>query len=174
MATLRDSHDFSRNAVSNLIMNKLNFNFIFKDAFDTFKVFETIPVEISGILIEGHSKTIWQILNHLILWRRFQIQKLNNFDSKIHFNESESWAFELKSNNLNEWTSKTQEFKNQTEQIEKIILNLNSSDVELEGKLKLIQDSSTHLSFHLGEIILIARQKNEYPKPEEMSDFLSE
>jgi len=155
-------------------MSKLNFNFIFKNAFDTFNVFETIPVEISGILIEGHSKTIWQTLNHLIIWREFQIEKLNNIDSNIDFNESKSWIFEWKPNNSNEWKTKTEEFQNQTEQIEKIISNLDLSDIKINEKLKLIQDSSTHLSFHLGEIILIARQKNEYPKPEEMNEFLNQ
>jgi len=155
-------------------MNKLDFNFIFQNAFDTFKVFETIPVEISGILIEGHAKTIWQTLNHLIIWRKFQIEKLNNIEAEIDFNESDSWISESKPNNLNEWTMKTKEFKDQTKQLEKIILNLDASDKALEEKLKLIQDSSTHLSFHLGEIILIARQKNKYPKPNEMNDFLNE
>ncbi|WKN45665.1 hypothetical protein [Tunicatimonas pelagia] len=155
-------------------MDKLNFNFIFKNAFDTFKVFETIPIKISGISIEGHSKTIWQTLNHLIIWREFQIEKLNNINSKIDFNESESWISELKPNNLNEWKTKTEEFKNQTEQIEKVISSLDLSELKLNEKLKLIQDSSAHLSFHLGEIILIARQKNKYPKPDEMNDFLNE
>lgn len=155
-------------------MNKLNFNFIFENAFDTFKAFETIPFEISGILIEGHSKTIWQTLNHLIIWREFQIEKLKNINSEIDFNESESWISKSKPMNLNEWKLKTEKFKNQTKQIEKIILNLDLADLKLEKKLKLIQESSTHLSFHLGEIILIARQKNKYPKPEEMNDFLNE
>ena len=155
-------------------MNKLNFKFIFQNAFDTFKVFETIPIEISGILIEGHSKTIWETLNHLIVWREFQIQKLTNINAKIDFNESESWIVESKPKNQNEWKIKLSEFKSQAEQIENLIEILDSSDFKLEEKLKLIQDSSTHLSFHLGEIILMARQKNKYPKPNEMNEFLNE
>jgi len=155
-------------------MNKLNFKFIFQNAFDTFKVFETITIEISGILIEGHSKTIWEILNHLIIWREFQIQKLTNKNAKIDFNESESWIADSKPNNQNEWEIKINEFKSQAEQIENLIENLDSSDSKIEEKLKLTQDSSTHLSFHLGEIILIARQKNKYPKPNEMNEFLNE
>lgn len=151
-------------------MNKLNFKFIFQNAFDTFKVFETIPIEISGILIEGHSKTIWQTLNHLIIWRDFKIQKRTNINIKIDFNESESWIVESKPSNSNEWKKRISEFKNQAERIE----NLDSLDLKLEEKLKLIQDSSTHLSFHLGEIILIARQKNKYPKPNEMNKFLNQ
>jgi exonuclease VII small subunit len=155
-------------------MNKLNFNYIFKNAFDTFKVFDTIPPEISGVVIEGHSKTIWQTLNHLIIWREFQIQKLTKANAEIDFDESESWISELKPNNPNEWNKKISMFKSQAERIENLIKNLDTSDLQLEEKLKLIQDSSTHLSFHLGEIIVIARQKNKYPKPSEMSEFLKE
>lgn len=154
-------------------MTKLNFKYIFQNAFDSFKVFETIPIEISGILIEGHSKTIWQTLNHLIKWREFQIQKLINFNIKVGFNESESWLADLTPNNQDEWKRKIGEFKKQAAQIENQIENLDYSDLELEQKLKLIIDSSTHLSFHLGEIILIARQKNKYPKPHEMNEFLN-
>ena len=154
-------------------MTKLNFKYIFQNAFDSFKVFETIPIEISGILVEGHSKTIWQTLNHLLKWREFQIQKLINFNIKVGFNESESWLADLKPNNQNEWKRKIGEFKKQAAQIENQIENLDYLDLELEQKLKLIIDSSTHLSFHLGEIILIARQKNKYPKPHEMNEFLN-
>lgn len=155
-------------------MTKLNFKFIFQNAFDSFKVFETIPIEISGILIEGHSKTIWQTLNHLIKWREFQILKIADIEKKSDFIESESWIAELEPNNPNDWKKKISIFKSQSEQIENQIKNLDLSDLRLEEKLKLIQDSSTHLSFHLGEIILIARQKNKYPQPNEMNEFLAE
>ena len=153
-------------------MDKLNFKYIFKNAFDTFKVFDTIPFEISGDVSEGYSKTIWETLNHLIVWREFQIQKLTNVDAAIDFDESESWISESKPNNLNEWNIKISAFKNQAKLIDNLIENLDSSDLQLEEKLKLIQDSSTHLSFHLGEIIVIARQKNKYPQPSEMNEFL--
>ncbi|WP_055435513.1 hypothetical protein [Lacinutrix algicola] len=155
-------------------MTKLNFKFIFQNAFDSFKVFETIPIEISGILIEGHSKTIWQTLNHLIKWREFQILKIADIEKKNDFIESESWITELEPKNPNDWKKKISIFKSQSEQIENQIKNLDLSDLRLEEKLKLIQDSSTHLSFHLGEIILIARQKNKYPQPNEMNEFLAE
>ena len=152
----------------------INFNYIFKNAFDSFKVFETIPIEISGILIEGHSKTIWETLNHLIKWREILIQKLTNINENIDFDESESWIADSKPKNENEWKIKKSEFSNQTEKIKKIIENLDYSELKLNEKLRLIQDASTHLSFHLGEIILIARQKNKYPKPSEMNEFLNE
>lgn len=155
-------------------MNTFNFNYIFKDAFDTFKVFETITIEVSGILTESHSKTIWQTLNHLIIWRTHLIQKLTNIELDTHFNESKSWLIQSKPNNKKQWDSKLNEFNLQSVKIKTLINSLNFSDSNLEEKLKLILDSSTHLSFHLGEIILIARQKNKYPQPSEMKEFLRE
>ena len=155
-------------------MNKVNFEYIFQNAFDTFKVFETIPFEISGTLIEGHSKTIWQTLNHLISWRAHQLLQLKNRCVKIDFIEAESWITQTEPTNLDEWKKAINIFNKQTEKLQKIILQLDSSEVRLEEKLKLIQDSSTHLCFHLGEIILIARQKNKYPKQSEMNEFLKE
>lgn len=153
-------------------MGALDIKYIFQDAFDTFKVFEIIPFEISGVLIEGHSKTIWQTLNHLIRWRDFQIRKLKSIGREIEFHESESWIVQSEPNSIDQWKAQLNEFKIQTEQIKELIASLDTSDSQLDEKLKNIQESSVHLSFHLGEIILIARQKNAYPKPHEMAEFL--
>ena len=44
----------------------------------------------------------------------------------------------------------------------------------MKQKLKIVQTLSVHLSFHLGEIVLILRQNGHYPMPHEMQAFLSE
>ncbi|CAM4154273.1 hypothetical protein FLAN108750_12955 [Flavobacterium antarcticum] len=153
-------------------MISLNFKYIFQNAFDTYKVFDTIPFEISGTLIEGQSKTIWQTLNHLIIWREFQFRQLKDIETDFNFVESDSWIDSIKPVDKLEWSLKIDEFKTQSETIQNLIQNLDSTDSLLEKKLKIIQDSSTHLAFHLGEIILIARVKKMYPTPEQMSLFL--
>lgn len=153
-------------------MISLNFNIIFQNAFDTYKVFETIPFEISDTRIEGQSKTIWQTLNHLVIWREFQLRQLENIEIEFNFVESDSWIEFIKPVDNLEWLMKINEFKTQTEKIINLINKLDSADLLLEKKLKIIQDSSTHLAFHLGEIILIARVKNVYPTSEKMNEFL--
>lgn len=153
-------------------MTPLNFNIIFQNAFDTYKVFETIPFEISDTLIEGQSKTIWQTLNHLVIWRKFQLRQLENIEIEFNFVESDSWLDGIKPVDNLEWLSKIDAFKTQTKKLINLINKLDSADIFLEKKLKIIQDSSTHLAFHLGEIILIARMKNMYPNSEKMSEFL--
>ena len=153
-------------------MVPLNFNIIFQNAFDTYKTFETIPFEIKDTLIEGQSKTIWQTLNHLVIWMEFQLWQLENIENDFNFVESDSWIESIKPVDNLEWLLKINEFKTQTEKIINLIDKLDSADLLLEKKLKIIQDSSTHLAFHLGEIILIARVKNVYPTSEKMNEFL--
>ncbi|MCH2044470.1 MAG: DinB family protein [Saprospiraceae bacterium] len=153
-------------------MEKLNFSYIFKNSFETFKVFETIPMKVAGILIEGHTSSIWQILNHLVIWQRFGIEKLSNINTEIQFDEAQSWIKEQAPKDVMEWNNKIQEFDQQVAQLKQFIQTLNMEDAMLNEKLEIVQEASIHLSFHLGEIILMARQKNKYPKPSEMKAFL--
>lgn len=155
-------------------MSNLNFRHIFQNAFDTFKVFETIPLEIVGTLVAGQTTTIWQTLNHLTLWRAYHIQKLKDTSSQVEFNEAASWISESAPKDIAEWQAKTEEFHQQTKQLEGIITILHASDPQLEEKFKILHESSTNLSFHLGEIILIARQQGKYPQPYEMAEFLKD
>lgn len=129
-------------------------------------------MEMAGILVEGHASSIWQILNHLVIWQRFSIQKLNNINAEIQFDETQSWIKEQAPKSLMEWKNKIQEFNQQVVQVEQFIKTLRMEDAMLNNKLQLIQEAGIHLSFHLGEIILMARQKNKYPKPSEMRTFL--
>lgn len=53
-----------------------------------------------------------------------------------------------------------------------MISELDIADPHINQKLKLIQDLSVHLSFHLGEVILMRRMAGTYPLPHQMKDFL--
>jgi hypothetical protein len=45
---------------------------------------------------------------------------------------------------------------------------------DIQVKLNTIQEITNHLSFHVGEIILIRRQMRNFPLPGEMKKFLAE
>lgn len=153
-------------------MSDLNFSHIFKNAFDTFKVFETISFDFFGLIINGHSTSIWQILNHLVIWQEFQLKQLNSTSSNHFFDETASWVANSSPANKKQWLAKINEFNIQITTLKSIAYSLSIADDNLNDQLKIIQESSTHLSFHIGEIILIARQKNQYPQPSEMTLFL--
>ncbi|MBL4707648.1 MAG: hypothetical protein JKY48_04320 [Flavobacteriales bacterium] len=146
---------------------------IFQESFQTFKVFETLPFEIYGIQIKGHSKTIWQILNHLVFWQEYQLTTFEGKNDQA-FDESISWKSTNSPANVEELNQKIQAFLSQIKQIELKASSFLLNDLNDTLMLKTMIELSSHLSFHLGEIILLARLENVYPQPEDMSGFLED
>jgi len=152
-------------------MNQNPFQILFKDAFDTFKVFYAINLKETGHVSPKAPKTIWQILNHLIAWQAYQIDLLQSVESVI-LNEEASWISQLETDSQDELEKAVSRFDSQIQQINNEVSNLYSDDPLIYTKLKILQDLSVHLSFHLGEIILMRRMMGTYPLPQEMKEFL--
>jgi uncharacterized damage-inducible protein DinB len=154
-------------------MNKLDFGDIFFDSFDTFKVFDDLKLDQVNQTILNTPKTVWQILNHLIIWQQDQLNMLNGKTDLLSINETETWNVtypeeqELVDNAV-------LTFKDQIKSIKAIIAELTTETTDIQLKLKCIQEIANHLSFHLGEIILIRRQMKNFPLPGEMKKFLTE
>ena len=152
-------------------MSQNQFQILFQDAFDTFKVFHAITQSETGCAIPKAPKTIWQILNHLIAWQEYQLGLLHWVESVI-LNEESTWIIQLKTDSQDELEKAVLKFDSQIQQIKNEVINLNSADLLIFTKLKVLQDLSVHLSFHIGEIILMRRMMGTYPLPQEMKEFL--
>ena len=150
----------------------MTFDKIFSDSFDTFKVLHHIDVSTASLQAVNTPKSIWQILNHLIIWQEFQLRKLKGLDSTA-IEESDTWKTEpiVRDQELLQQSVST--FHNQMEQVKNEIKILSTESNDIEIKLKIVQDLSVHLSFHLGEMILQMRQNGHYPMPSEMKAFLA-
>ena len=151
----------------------MDLEFIFKDSFDTFKVIDKLETQQASLTINNSPKSVWQILNHLIIWQDFQILKLCGNDT-ININEIDTWNVgkEITSQSLlNETIGK---FERQIEIIKDELTKMSISQIDIERKMKIIQDLTVHLSFHLGEVVLVLRQNGYYPMPSEMNAFLAE
>ena len=61
---------------------------------------------------------------------------------------------------------------NQIEIIQQEIKKVCLTQKDSASKLKVIQELTCHLSFHLGEVVLIRRLKGTYPLPHQMKEFL--
>lgn len=149
----------------------MQFELLFSEAFDTFKAFENLSFDIVTQITPGTPKTLWQILNHLIIWQESQISFLQDEAVEKPVTEMETWNVEI-SPGQNEIDNAVSIFNAQLFNINTIISNLSLKDTNIEFKLKTLQDMSNHLSFHLGEIVIIRRQCKNYPMPEEMKAFL--
>lgn len=150
----------------------MNFYNIFAESLDTFKAFDKLVVTNVGDRLEKSPKTVWQILNHLIIWQKYQLQYLQNPLEEITFNESFSWIPGESPKHQKELDETIQIFHSQLGMLKELLHQLTFTDSLLENKLKTIQNLSSHLSFHLGEVIHLRRLVGEYPQPEQMRDFL--
>ena len=152
----------------------MTYNYIFKDSFNTFKVFNNLTVKQVNRSPGKTPQTIWQILNHLALFQEYQLKLLKGKASTVlKFDEAKTW---LKDQNVQTQTKLNEivtQILGQLDEINLEINILNSSQSDIPQKLKIIQELSLHLSFHLGEIVLIRRMNDDYPHPNEMKEFLS-
>jgi hypothetical protein len=154
-------------------MNKLDFEDIFFDSFDTFKVFDDLKLEQVNEAAPNTPKTVWQILNHLIIWQQDQLNMLNGKTDLLSINETETWnVTHPEEQRIVDNAVLT--FKDQIKSIKAIIASLSTDMPDIQVKLKTIQEITNHLSFHVGEIILIRRQMKNFPLPGEMKKFLAE
>ena len=150
----------------------LDFNKIFAGAFDTFKVFDNLSINQASETLTNTPKNIWQILNHLIIWQAYQIALIQG-KVTAHINESQTWATGPEIAEQNKLNTSINIFNTQIEVIKNELGKLIPDGDSISIRIKLFQELASHLSFHLGEIILIRRQLRNYPMPDEMSAFLN-
>ena len=146
---------------------------LFTESFDTFNVFDKLDTKQASLTNNNSPKSIWQILSHLIIWQDYQIKKLCGNETK-EISEIDTWFAEkdiIDQSLLNDYIAK---FEKQIEKVRSELTKMTTEQKDVEQKLKIVQDLTVHLSFHLGEIVLIMRQNGHYPMPSEMQYFLTD
>jgi uncharacterized damage-inducible protein DinB len=152
----------------------MNFSNIFAESLDTFKVFDNLEVTNVGERLPNSPKTIWQILNHLTAWQAHQLGQLMYPSNQATFHESLSWISEKTPDSQQELKQSVQQFYTQIEDLKKLLCQLTQEEPALESKLKIIQHLTSHLAFHVGEVVHLRRILGEYPQPEHMQEFLAD
>ena len=145
---------------------------LFVDSFDTFKVFDKLDTQKASLTNNNSPKSIWQILSHLIIWQDYQIKKLCDNDTK-DINEIETWFTEKNIVDQSALNDNIAKFEKQIKTVKMELGKMTTGQKDIEQKLKIVQELTIHLSFHLGEIVLIMRQNGHYPMPNEMKAFLT-
>jgi hypothetical protein len=154
-------------------MQQSHFKMLFHNSFDTFKVFENLNVNETGNTPANAPKTIWQILNHLIAWQGHQLNQIKNVEQVFDIDEEATWVSAGNAASQDELNNAVSLFKKQLSQLKNKTGKFDIDDKDIVRKLKLVQDLSVHLSFHVGEVILMRRMAGTYPLPHEMKAFLS-
>jgi hypothetical protein len=141
-------------------------------ALDTFRAFDDLTVENSGDGQHTFPTSIWQILNHLIAWQAYQLGRLRGVVPGKPMDESQTWLKEKFPENEAVLGAAVEAFKGQLAAIRAEAARFPAMEEEWISKLGIIQEISLHLSFHLGEVVLMRRMGGSYPMPHQMREFL--
>jgi uncharacterized damage-inducible protein DinB len=142
------------------------------NALDTFRAFDNLTVEISGNNQQSFPTSIWQILNHLIGWQAYQLSRLKGVVPGKLIDESETWLEEVSPENEAVLAAAVETFKGQLADMRAEATRLPAAEEERVSKLGIILEVGLHLSFHLGEVVLMRRVQGSYPMPHQMKAFL--
>lgn len=153
-------------------MTQTDIGKVFKDAFDTFKAFDNLTVKSSGADQDEFPTSVWQIINHLLTWQAYQISCLQGDTPEKQISEVETWISKRIPPSETVLQAAVTQFEKQLEAIQTEVNRLPAKGEPLTDKLKVIQEIALHLSFHVGEVVLMRRVKESYPMPHQMKEFL--
>ena len=150
----------------------MNSKSLFDHALNTFKAFDNLTVESSGLDQDEFPTSIWQILQHLITWQAFHLGQLQGVVPEKPFREEATWSGEKSPPSDAVLQTAVKEFNEQLASFQSAINQAGATDEQGLDKQKIIQEVALHLAFHLGEVVLIRRMKGSYPLPHQMKAFL--
>ena len=145
---------------------------LFEQAFDTFKAFDNLTVANSSAEQQAFPTTIWQILQHLLAWQTHQLAHLQGTASAEVFDEKRSWHAARIPPSEAALQAAVAQFKHQLVELQTWASATIGDGQQVLAQGVILQDVALHLSFHLGEVVLMRRLQGSYPLPAHMREFL--
>jgi uncharacterized damage-inducible protein DinB len=145
---------------------------LFAQAFDTFKAFDNLTVESSSAEQQAFPASIWQILQHLLVWQAHQLVQLQGITSVETFDEKRSWDAARIPPSEAALQAAIRQFKHQLLELQRWANQAKGNAQQVVAQALILQEVALHLSFHLGEVVLMRRLQGSYPLPAHMQEFL--
>lgn len=145
---------------------------LFEQAFDTFKAFDDLTVASSSWEQEVFPASIWQILQHLLVWQTQQLAQLRGTVPAEAFDEKQSWGAERVPPSEVALQAAVTQFKHHLAELQTYANQARGESSEVLEQGLVLQSVALHLSFHLGEVVLMRRLQGSYPWPAHMQEFL--
>lgn len=145
---------------------------LFDQAFDTFKAFDDLTVENSSVEQVAFPTSIWQILHHLLEWQTHQLGQLQGTASADAFDETQSWTVARAPISEAALQAAVKQFKQQLVELRTWASEAQGDASQILTQGLVLQSVALHLSFHLGEVVLMRRLQGSYPLPAHMAAFL--
>ena len=131
-----------------------------------YNVLEDLKVETAGKEIKDSPYTIWQILKHINFWQGKFISYIKDESTPPVLSAKEGWSFPKFPANEEELKNEIQRFSSELDEA------INFSETELSKKAQkyksgydVLQAMASHISYHIGEIVLLRRIIGNWPPP---------
>jgi hypothetical protein len=145
---------------------------LFEQAFDTFKAFDDLTVASSSWEQEAFPASIWQILQHLLAWQAQQLAQLQGTALPASFDEKRSWEAARMPPSEAALQAAVTQFKHQLAALQTYTDQVKEDPQVALAQCQVLLEVALHLSFHLGEVVLMRRLQSTYPLPAHMPEFL--
>jgi hypothetical protein len=129
-------------------------------------VLEDLTVEIAGCQVQNSPYTIWQVLKHLNFWQERFIGYIKEENTPPVLQAKEGWSFPLSPQSPEELDKEIQKFNSGLKTIMSLTQSeLNKKAQKYETGYDVLQAMASHISYHLGEIVLLRRIIGAWPPP---------
>lgn len=127
-----------------------------------------LKLDISGKKVINTPYTIWQLLNHLNYWQTKFLQKLQGKEVSFNINWEEGWEGSLNAANQEILDRKIKNLLGNIVKATDILIS-EGDKVEphkyYQDKFDVLQAMASHISYHLGELIILRRMFGAWNAP---------
>ena len=124
-------------------------------------VLEGLKLDYTGKKILNTPYTIWQCLKHINYWQEKFIRRLKGEDVEADYSWKEGWEEDLNASSQEELNSEVRLFSESLDTVRTLLNENPPSLMEPSGKYDsrylVIQTMASHISYHIGEIVLLRR-----------------
>lgn len=133
------------------------------------KALDCLKVNITGRKILNTPYTIWQLLKHINYWQdKFLNRLVGNDDVLIVCNWMEGWEEQLNTEYQEELDREIKKLLDGIEKATDLLIQESDHSICSNGyknKYDVVQAMASHVSYHLGEVILLRRIFGSWQEP---------
>jgi len=133
------------------------------------RAFEGITWRDAGLTVQNYPHTIWQLLKHMNYWQDRLISRIEGMKVLPAKSSDDGWDFDLSAENEEAYRRELGKFLTSIDYITQTMLpradELKGSKGDYPNGYSVIQTMASHLSYHIGEVVLVRRMLGLWPPP---------
>lgn len=133
------------------------------------RAFEGLTWRQAGLPVPNSPHTIWQLLGHLNYWQDRFISRIEGMKVLPAKTSDDGWKFDAAPENEESYKRELGKLLTGIHYMRDFMLpnadNLYDSKGDYKNGFAVIQAMASHISYHLGEAVLLRRMLNLWPPP---------